>query len=65
MILQLPIILELQTGPKADWPIVILAGDGVLQRAALRVALDADVVCLHEIETQWINNIRSRRPSNV
>ena len=35
MIFQLPIISEFQTGSKTDWPVVILAGDRVLQRTAL------------------------------
>ena len=52
VLFELPEVLKILAHFEADGPIVILAVDGIGQRLALGMALDADVVGLHEIETR-------------
>ena len=54
------IIRQLQPGVIAHRPVVILALDGIGQRLALGVALDAGVVGLHEILPRRIEDVDPR-----
>jgi len=62
--LELPKFLKI-LDLKTNRPIVILAFDWVLQRLSLRVALNTDVIRLHEVQTCGINNVRAGRLHHV
>ena len=60
VIFELPEILQIQAHVIADRPVVIFAVDGIRQRAALRVALDAGVVGVHVIQARGIQDVAAR-----
>lgn len=63
--LQAPVIVKIPTDVKTDGPIVILPFDRVLQRLALRMTLDADVIRLDIVEPGGIHDIRALRMLNM
>src|SRR5665213_238343 len=56
--LELPHILERGAGLESDGPIVVFAIDRVLERSALGMALDADIVGANIIQARGIHDIR-------
>lgn len=62
---QRPVVCKLQAHMETDRPIVIAAGDRILQRPALRVALNAGVVRRHEIHPGRIEDIVARRLAHM
>ncbi len=48
-----------------DGPVVIFAGDRILNRASLRMALDAGVVRMDVIHPRGVQNVGSRRMRDV
>jgi hypothetical protein len=57
VLFQLPIVRQLQSRVIAYCPVVILALDGIGERLALGMALDASVIGLDEILPRRIENI--------
>src|ERR1700733_8612021 len=49
----------------ANGPVIILAFDGIRQRASLRMALDASIVRRNVIHSRRIENVSARRMLNV
>ena len=60
VLFELPIILEVESGVESDRPVVIFALDGIRERAALRMALDASIVGTDVAHARGILNIRAR-----
>ena len=60
-----PKIRKVQSDMKADWPIIVFPFYGIGQRAALRVALDADIVGMHVVEARGIEDVDSSRLGNM
>ena len=50
VVFELPIIPQVETNVKADGPVVVFSIDGICQRSALRVALNAGIVGVHVIK---------------
>src|SRR5260370_5057491 len=65
VVFQLPVVAKLQPDMKTHGPIVILPFDRILQRPALRMTLDADVIRLDIIEPGGIHNVRPGRTLNM
>ena len=59
VLFELPIILEVESDVESDRPVVVFALDGILKRAALRMALDAAVVGIDVVHARGILNIRA------
>lgn len=57
MLFQLPEILKGFSGLEANRPIVILSGDGVLERLALRMTLDTDVIGMDKVKARRVHDI--------
>jgi hypothetical protein len=55
-----PVIAKVQALLKAHWPVIVLPLDGVLQCAALRMALNASIGSAGRIEPRGIDDVRSR-----
>src|SRR5665213_710692 len=62
---ELPEVRELFTGLVADGPVVILARDGVPERLALAMALDAGVVAADPIQCRGIDDVLLRGMGGV
>ena len=52
-----PVVGEPLAGQEADRPVIIFSGDGAVERAALGVALHADVVGAHKVEVLRIHDV--------
>src|SRR5215472_2174992 len=61
VVLEFPVIAQLLRNIITYWPVVIFPGDGILQRTALRMALDTDVIGCHKTLTDGVHDIRARR----
>jgi hypothetical protein len=54
---KLPVVGEPIAGEETDRPVVIAAGDGILEGASLGVALHADIVAAHEVQLFGIDDV--------
>src|SRR5262249_43152485 len=61
VLFKLPKICKVQSNVEADGPIVVLPLDRVIQRTALRMTLDANVVGMHIVEARGIEDVVARR----
>jgi hypothetical protein len=62
---QFPVILQNHPHLKANRPIVIPSIKRIVQRLALRVALEANIRRLHRIETRRVDDVCLRRPPDM
>ena len=65
VLFKLPKIRKVQSNMEADGPVVVLAFDRIVQRTALRMTLDADIVGPHIVEAGGIEDVVARRLVNV
>src|ERR1035437_1246469 len=60
MLFQLPVIPQVQSHVETHRPVVILSLDGIVQRAPLRVALNASIAGMHVVHSRRIQNAYAR-----
>src|SRR5262249_21713023 len=60
VLFKLPKICKVQSNVEADGPIVVLPFDRIVQRTALRMTLDANVIGMHIIEARGIEDVFAR-----
>jgi len=64
-LLELPVVCQTLPSCETDRPVIVFALDRIMQRTALAVALDADIVGTHKIQPARIHDVGLRRVRHV